>query len=106
MNDVLIAPAVAFAGSGVAGFLAGYAVRKILKWIALLVGIFLVGLFALSARGWLTVQWDKINDSVSTLANSTSTAGANDVLHNIMNSLGMPATAGVGVGFAVGFIRG
>lgn len=69
---------------------------------------------ALSARGWLTVQWDKINDSVVSLANSTSTVGnstfggigAPDIVHNITTSLGLPATGGLAAGFAIGFMRG
>ena len=61
---------------------------------------------ALSARGWLTVEWDKINESVVSLANSTSTAGAGDVVHNITNSLGLPATGGLAACFAIGFMRG
>jgi uncharacterized membrane protein (Fun14 family) len=107
INDAILTTVGSFAGSGFAGFLAGYALRKVIKWAEIIVGIFLVGLIALSARGWLIVQWNKINDSVMSLANATGpVSGVQDVAHNIMNAIGIPASSGLAAGFLFGFLKG
>lgn len=107
ISDAVIQGVGALGGGMVVGFLAGFALRKIIKWVAIIVGAFLVGLIALAARGWLIVSWDKINNSLGGLANSTATtAGATDAVHNVMNAIGVPATSGMAVGFVLGFIKG
>jgi len=107
LNEVVLYPLGAFAGSGVAGFLAGYALRKVLRIVAIAIGILLVAIMALAAKQWIIVQWDKIGDSIQSFANITAaTQDVGGITHNITNSLGLPATGGLSLGFAFGFMRG
>lgn len=56
-------PAVArFGGSFVAGFCIAFAVRKIFKVAALIIGVGLIGLFALQYWGVVDVKFDLITD--------------------------------------------
>jgi uncharacterized membrane protein (Fun14 family) len=44
-------------GGFLCGALAGYAIKKILKIGAIIVGLFVLGLGYLSYRGWINVNW-------------------------------------------------
>ncbi len=53
MEDIVFS-----AGGGfLAGAVAGYAIRKLIKLAAIIVGLFVVALSYLSYRGWLDVKW-------------------------------------------------
>ena len=47
--------------SGAGGFLfgaaAGYAIKKVIKIAAVVIGLFVAGLAYLSYRGWIDVKW-------------------------------------------------
>jgi uncharacterized membrane protein (Fun14 family) len=62
-SEVLLSNIIPFAGSGLVGYAIGFALKKILKWILIIVG-FLVGMFFLGVQllqkyGYVsTVNWD------------------------------------------------
>jgi uncharacterized membrane protein (Fun14 family) len=54
------------------GIVAGYAIKKVMKIGAVVVGLFVVGLAYLSYRGWVDVKWAAMEDaSRSTLTNAS-----------------------------------
>ena len=62
-SEALLSNIIPFAGGGVLGYAIGFALKKILKWILIIVG-FLSGLFFLGVQllqryGYVsTVNWD------------------------------------------------
>ncbi|HYA83709.1 MAG TPA: FUN14 domain-containing protein [Candidatus Bathyarchaeia archaeon] len=63
------------------GAVAGYAIKKIMKIAAVVIGLFVAGLAYLSYRGWVDVKWAAMEDaSRSTLTNASEQVI--DVLNN------------------------
>jgi uncharacterized membrane protein (Fun14 family) len=89
------------------GLLLGYALKKIAKLIAVLVGLFLAGLAYLQYQQIASVNWYKIEDVISTIANTTTNA-FND--YNIealaTTNLDIFLMSGTSAGFTIGFIKG
>jgi uncharacterized membrane protein (Fun14 family) len=48
-NELLLSNIFPFAGSGLVGYAIGFALKKILKWILIIVG-FLAGMFSLGVQ--------------------------------------------------------
>jgi len=61
------------AGGGLLfGAVAGYAIKKVMKIAAVVIGLFVAALAYLSYRGWVDVKWDAMEDaSRSTLTNAS-----------------------------------
>jgi uncharacterized membrane protein (Fun14 family) len=62
-SEVLFSNVIPFAGSGLLGYAMGFALKKILKWmliiVGFLVGMFFVGVQLLQKYGYVsTVNWD------------------------------------------------
>jgi len=62
-SEVLLSDIIPFAGSGLVGYAMGLALKKILKWMLVIVGflagIFFVGIQLLHKYGYVsTVNWD------------------------------------------------
>jgi uncharacterized membrane protein (Fun14 family) len=63
VSEVLLSNIIPFAGSGLAGYAIAFVLKKILKWILIIVG-FLAGMFFLGVQllkkyGYVsTVNWD------------------------------------------------
>jgi uncharacterized membrane protein (Fun14 family) len=54
------------------GAVAGYAIKKMMKIAAVVIGLFVAGLAYLSYRGWVDVKWVAMEDaSRSTLTNAS-----------------------------------
>jgi uncharacterized membrane protein (Fun14 family) len=54
------------------GTVAGYAIKKVMKIAAVVIGLFVAGLAYLSYRGWVDVKWVAMEDaSRSTLTNAS-----------------------------------
>ena len=74
-SEVLLSNIIPFAGSGLLGYAIGFVLKKILKWILIVVG-FLAGMFFLGVQllqkyGYVsTVNWDKLGNDISTQANT------------------------------------
>lgn len=49
-------PAAVFFGAGGIGFVVGYAVKKVAKIIAVIVGLFFIGLAYLDHQGWAKID--------------------------------------------------
>jgi uncharacterized membrane protein (Fun14 family) len=62
------------------GLLLGYTLKKVVKLIAVVVGLFIAGLAYLQYQQIASVNWDRIEGTISTIANATTNT-FND--HNI-----------------------
>jgi uncharacterized membrane protein (Fun14 family) len=99
------------------GAAAGYAIKKVMRIAALVVGLFVAGLAYLSYKGWIEVKWlemenatmttlstvegqivHALNDTTSQFATHSSTIATS----------GLPLAAGLGFvpGLVIGFKRG
>jgi uncharacterized membrane protein (Fun14 family) len=62
-SELLLSGIIPFAGSGLVGYIIGFALKKILKWMLIIVGflagMFFVGVQLLQKYGYVsTVNWD------------------------------------------------
>jgi uncharacterized membrane protein (Fun14 family) len=62
-SEVLLSSIIPFAGSSLVGYAIGFALKKILKWlliiVGLLAGMFFLGVQLLQKYGYVsTVNWD------------------------------------------------
>jgi uncharacterized membrane protein (Fun14 family) len=128
-----IVPLVSTIGfGGIAGFLVGFALKRIMKILAVIAGVFFAALLYLESQHIVNVNWDKlqtISNSVlstitTTATNATSTGGggmgaiqsilgnnstaAASILPitNTMANLGIPLTGSTAMGFTIGLLKG
>jgi uncharacterized membrane protein (Fun14 family) len=97
---------------GIAGFLIGYAVKKGIKIIMTIAGLFLAGLAYLNYQGIVKVDWDQVvamsNSAVSEFSsNAGNYVSAVDaqVMPTLMN-FGVPLTGSFATGFVLGCLKG
>lgn len=112
--------AAAFGGGFFVGVLIGYALKKVLKILAIVVGLFFAGLAYLQYQQILNINWNKLQETsqntVNMLANATTqisnhiSNGTEINNHTVttlaISNLGIPLTGSMAMGFAVGFMKG
>ena len=111
--------AVTIGGGFFGGILIGYALKKIIKIAAIIVGFFLAALAYLQYQQIASINWDKLQvtsqDTLVTLANATQQIPGFDVngvgsshaaAELAMTNLGIPLTGSLAIGSAIGFMRG
>jgi uncharacterized membrane protein (Fun14 family) len=104
-----IASSVGF--GGVAGFLIGYAIKKVVKITMILIGLFIAAMAYLGYQGIITVNWDRLasqaSNATSGIGNATGqAAGASDQLTNALVNFGIPFTGTFAAAFVFGFMKG
>jgi uncharacterized membrane protein (Fun14 family) len=100
------------------GILIGWALKKVIKLAAVIVGLFLTGLAYLQYQQITTINWDKLQaisqGTIITIANATTSQIQifDGNYHNIaaaqqaMTNFGIPLTGSMTTGFTIGFIKG
>jgi uncharacterized membrane protein (Fun14 family) len=89
------------------GLLFGYAIKKVVKLIAIIVGLFIAGLAYLQYHQIASYNWDKIESTITSLANTTANTFNDYSIETLgLTSFGIPLTGGMSAGFAIGFLRG
>jgi uncharacterized membrane protein (Fun14 family) len=113
MNVSDYAPFLGTIGGGfVAGALAGYAIKKVMKIAAVIVGLFIAALAYLEYQGIIHVDWAKFQ----TVSQNGLTTVANTVM-NMSNNIGtshssatfsdlIPLTSSASAGFMLGVLKG
>ena len=120
MNSIVesFGPTAATLGGGFfVGILIGYALKKVIKILAVIVGLFLAGLAYLQYHQIANINWNKLQTvsegTITTLSNAItqitgisgdSYAAAGSSL--AMTSFGIPLTGSMSAGFTIGFIKG
>jgi uncharacterized membrane protein (Fun14 family) len=94
------------------GLLAGYAIKKIIKISAVIVGLFIAALAYMQYQRIIDLNWVKIQ----TASENVLTWVANIIIHisnNIgighigaLSNLGIPLASSPSAGFALGMVRG
>ena len=110
---------VTVGGGFFAGILIGYALKKVIKLVSIVVGLFLAGLAYLQYQQVASINWDRLQSlsaaAASTIVNSTTSqlpiSGTNvpdshTIIDAAMSNLGIPLTGSMTMGFAVGFMKG
>ena len=109
-SEVLLSSIIPFAGSGLLGYAMGFALKKILKWMLILMGflagMFFVGVQLLQKYGYVSgVNWDKLGNDTSTQVQHWAANVDISNAHSLFHTLGIPVTGGLGLGFLAGFVR-
>jgi uncharacterized membrane protein (Fun14 family) len=109
-SEVLLSNIIPFAGSGLLGYAMGFALKKVLKWILIIVGflagMFLVGVQLLQKYGYVSaVNWNKLGNDTSTQVQHWVTSVDVTNVHSLFHTLGIPVSSGLGLGFLAGFVR-
>ena len=109
MSSDILAPVSATLGGGFfGGLLFGYAIKKVVKLIAVIAGLFIAGLAYLRYQQIAFFDWNRIEALFTTaLGNVTANFVNNqDVGMLAMSNFGIPLTGSMSAGFAVGFMKG
>jgi uncharacterized membrane protein (Fun14 family) len=109
-SEPLLSNILPFAGSGLLGYAVGFALKKILKWMLIVVGfiagMFIVGIQLLQKYGYVSmVVWDKLGNDTSTQVQHLVTNVDLTNAHSLFHTLGIPVSSGLGLGFLAGFVR-
>ena len=100
------------------GILIGYALKKIIKIVAVIVGLFLAGIAYLQYHHQIAnINWNKLQTvsegTITTLSNAIIQIQSSGDGHAAatssslaMTSFGIPLTGSMSAGFAIGFIKG
>jgi uncharacterized membrane protein (Fun14 family) len=94
------------------GLLAGYAVKKVMKIVAVIIGLFIAAVAYMQYQRIIDVNWTKLQ----AISENVLTWVANAIVHisnNIgaahtgaLSNLGIPLAASASAGFALGMVRG
>ena len=101
--------AATIGGGFFAGIIVGYALKKVAKLVAVMVGLFFAGLTYLQYQQIIDINWNKLQqasqNTVTTLANATTQIPGHEGILGI-TSFGIPLTGSMSMGFAIGFLKG
>ena len=113
MNVENLSSIVTIGGGFFVGILIGYALKKVVKVVAIVVGLFFAGLAYLQYQQIVAINWNKVpqlsQNVVTTLANATTQIPGFNSGHPAdiaISNFGIPLTGSMSVGFAIGFMRG
>ena len=115
-----MAPTAATTSGGFfVGILIGYALKKVIKLVAVIVGLFLAGLAYLQYHQIANINWNKVQTvsegAITTLSNAAMqipdlSVGSVDThapaASFAMTSFGIPLTGSMSAGFTIGFMKG
>jgi len=100
-------------GGFFAGILIGWAVKKVIKLVAVVAGLFLACLAYLQYQQIASINWDKIEQAsevvVNTLVNATTKMidGSDSAIPELaITNFGIPMTSSISIGFTIGFMKG
>ena len=97
----------AVGGGFFGGILLGYALKKVVKLIAVVVGLFIAGLAYLQYQQVSSINWDKVEGSITGLTSATvNILNENTVTTQLMSNFGISLTGLMASGFTIGFLRG
>lgn len=114
IDPVSIASSVGF--GGVAGFLIGYAIKKVMKLMLIIIGLFFAALAYLAHQQIITVNWDRLTASsqqaitgIQNATGGTATAAVPSAAEQtvaVLANIGIPLTGSFAAGFVFGFVKG
>jgi uncharacterized membrane protein (Fun14 family) len=121
--DNISSYATTMGGGFFVGVLIGYALKKVIKLLTVIVGLFLAGLAYLQYHQIANINWNKLQavyeGTITTLSNAITQipgisldssgdghAAAASAYSLAMTSFGIPLTGSMSAGFTIGFMKG
>lgn len=100
-----------FGSSCLVGYIMGFAMKKIIKWALIILGV-LAGMIFLAIQwmwqnGYINgkIDWDKLGNNIASYGQRIASQFDFTNLHNVFHYLGIPVTSGFAVGMIAGFVR-
>jgi uncharacterized membrane protein (Fun14 family) len=118
---VSVHAAATLGGGFFIGILIGYALKKVIKIVAIIAGLFLAGLAYLQYHQMAKVNWNKLQavlseGTITTFSNAITQIPGISLIsgdgHAVataslaMTSFGIPLTGSMSAGFTLGFMKG
>jgi len=101
---------IPFGGSALVGYIIGFAIKKIIKWLLIGLGV-LAGLIFLAVQ-WMAnngyiqgVKWYKLGNDIAAYGQHLATQIDFNNLYSVFGTLGIPISSGLGIGLLAGFVR-
>jgi uncharacterized membrane protein (Fun14 family) len=89
------------------GILLGYTLKKAVKLLAVIVGLFIAGLAYIQYQQLASVNWGKVEGFMMGFSSAAfSTLNENSITPMMMSNFGIPLTSSMASGFTVGFLKG
>ena len=109
IDPISIGASIGF--GGIAGFLIGYAIKKVMKIMLVIIGLFFAALAYLSSQGIISINWDKLSGAstgaLTGVQNATGTIpSAADQTFSALANIGIPLTGSFAAAFVFGFMKG
>jgi uncharacterized membrane protein (Fun14 family) len=105
-TDVITSITATIGGGFAGGVLLGYALKKVVKLLAVMAGLFIAGLAYLQYQQIASFNWNKIEGTITLLANTTANTFNDYSIETLgLTYFGIPLTIGMSAGFAIGFMR-
>ena len=106
-SESFISVSAGIGGGFFGGLLLGYALKKLIKLIAIVVGLFIAGLTYLQYQQIASFNWNRIEGTISTIANATTNTFDNYNIETLAaTNFGIPLASSMSAGFAIGFMKG
>jgi uncharacterized membrane protein (Fun14 family) len=109
-TDTLTSMSATISGGLFGGVLIGYTLKKVIKMLAVVVGLFLAGLAYLQYQQIASINWHKLEGTITAALANAATSTINDNSNvaalAIMSNFGIPLTSSMSVGFTIGFMKG
>ena len=106
--DVIASVSTIVGGGFFGGLLLGYALKKVVKAVAIIVGLFIAGLAYLQYQQIAAFDWNRIEVMASTVMENVTAylSNSHDVAALAMSNFGIQLSGSMSAGFAVGFMKG
>jgi uncharacterized membrane protein (Fun14 family) len=106
-TDIITYTAATVGGGFFGGLLFGYAIKKVVKIIAVIAGLLMAGLAYLQYQQIASFDWNRIEAMAgAALGNVTAHISTNQELATLaISNFGIPLSGSMSAGFAVGFMK-
>ena len=109
-SEPLLSSIIPFAGLGLVGYILGFELKKIIKWLLIgldvLAGIFFIVIQWMTNNGYIQgVKWDKLGNDISSYGQHLATQIDFTNLSSVFHYLGVRVTGGLAIGSLMGFVR-
>ena len=95
------------------GILVGWALKKVIKVIAFIIGLFLVGMAYVQYRQMALINWNELEQTASgavrTLVDAIEIndgSGQPTIADLAITNFGIPLTSSLSIGISIGFMKG